>query len=100
MVSGAMSLLDTKSIIRSFGGRTFLWRKLQANGHIFSIRTIDKWMENGITMKWFMVLKKLATSEGWELKLEDYIAEQKRKEHEVSPKRNDNGGSQVWDPKG
>ena len=40
-----MISLDAKRIVKRFGGRIELWRRLSANGQHISVKTIEKWME-------------------------------------------------------
>lgn len=66
--------INAKGIVNRFGGRINLWRRLEADGHHVSIKTIEKWMErNSIPSARLIVLMDLAKKEKKPLVLDDYI---------------------------
>ncbi len=66
--------IDAKTIVKRFGGRMELYRRLTAIGHDISVKTIEKWMErNSIPTQRLIVLMKLAKLEGRTLNLQDFI---------------------------
>jgi hypothetical protein len=66
--------IDAKTIVKRFGGRMELYRRLTAMGHDISVKTIEKWMErDSIPTKRLIVLMKLAKKEGRTLNLQDFI---------------------------
>jgi len=66
--------IDAKAIVNRFGGRIELWRRLEANGHHVSVKTIEKWMErSSIPSSRLLVLMDLAKKEKKPLVLDDYI---------------------------
>lgn len=70
----AMKQMDVTGLVRKFGGRAQLYRKLCLAKIQISHRTLDNWIYHGIIpMHRFMQLIALAENEGFKLKLEDYI---------------------------
>lgn len=68
-----MIQLDAKSIVKRFGGRIELWRRLAAHGHPISVKTIEKWMErNSIPSSRLLILIDLAKAEKSPLDLDEY----------------------------
>ncbi len=66
--------LDAKKIVKRFGGRTELWRRLNAMGHHISVKTIEKWMErDSIPSNRLLVLMDLAKKEKSPLVLDRYV---------------------------
>jgi hypothetical protein len=66
--------IDARTIVKRFGGRMELYRRLTAIGHPISVKTIEKWMErDSIPTQRLIVLMKLANKEGRTLNLQDYI---------------------------
>jgi len=66
--------IDAKTIVKRFGGRMELYRRLSAIGHPISVKTIEKWMErDSIPTKRLIVLMRLANKEGRNLNLHEYI---------------------------
>jgi len=66
--------MDVTGVVRKFGGRAMLYRKLCLAKIQISHRTIDNWIYHGlIPMQRFIQLIALAKVEGIKLKLEDYI---------------------------
>lgn len=66
--------IDAKTIVKRFGGRMELYRRLTAIGHDISVKTIEKWMErDSIPTQRLIVLMKLAKTEGRTLNLQDFI---------------------------
>lgn len=66
--------LDAYKIVQRFGGRSELWRRLDARGHHVSLKTIEKWMErDSIPSHRLLVLMDLAKAEGKPLVLDDYV---------------------------
>jgi len=66
--------MDVSGVVRKFGGRAMLYRKLCLAKIQISHRTIDNWIYHGlIPMQRFIQLIALAKVEGIKLKLEDYI---------------------------
>lgn len=69
-----MTTFDVTGVIRKFGGRAQLYRKLCLAKIQISHRTIDNWIYHGIIpMNRFMQLMALAKDEGFKLKLDDHI---------------------------
>lgn len=67
-------IIDVKRLVKALGGRAQLFRKLKAVGVSLSHRTIDNWVDrNSIPLKRFVNLAAIASSEGWELKISEYI---------------------------
>jgi DNA-binding transcriptional regulator YiaG len=81
-----MYQLDVKAVIRRFGGRTELWRRLTAMNHSISVKTIEKWTErSSIPSSQLLVLMALAKKEGKPLVIADYvISPQTDNEHRPS----------------
>jgi hypothetical protein len=80
-----MTTFDVTGVIRKFGGRAQLYRKLCLAKIQISHRTIDNWIYHGIIpMNRFMQLMALAKDEGFKLKLDDHIITKNDK-----PSRND-----------
>jgi hypothetical protein len=66
--------IDAKTIVKRFGGRMELYRRLTAIGHDISVKTIEKWMErDSIPTQRLVVLMQLAKSEGRSLNLHEFI---------------------------
>lgn len=66
--------MDVTGVVKKFGGRAMLYRKLCVAKIQISHRTIDNWIYQGIIpMQRFMQLIALAKVEGIKLKLEDHI---------------------------
>jgi hypothetical protein len=66
--------LDVTAVVRRFGGRAQLYRKLCLHKVGISHRTIDNWIYHGIIpMHRFIQLVAIANADGFKLKLEDYI---------------------------
>ena len=80
-----MTTFDVTGVIKKFGGRAQLYRKLCLAKIQISHRTLDNWIYHGmIPMHRFMQLMALAKDEGWKLKLDDHITTKNGK-----PSRND-----------
>ena len=80
-----MTTFDVTGVIKKFGGRAQLYRKLCLAKIQISHRTIDNWIYHGIIpMNRFMQLMALAKDEGFKLKLDDHITTKNDK-----PSRND-----------
>ena len=78
--------IDAKTIVKRFGGRMELYRRLTAMGHEISIKTIEKWMErDSIPTQRLIVLMKLAKQEGRNLNLQEYI----KTDHELHDPKDD-----------
>ncbi len=70
--------IDAKRLVKALGGRAQLFRKLKAEGCSLSHRTIDNWVDrNSIPLKRFILLAEIAKTEGWDLKITDYISDTK-----------------------
>jgi hypothetical protein len=70
--------IDVKRLVKALGGRAQLFRKLKAEGVSLSHRTIDNWVDrSSIPLKRFAALSAIAFSEGWELKISEYINDTK-----------------------
>ena len=70
--------IDVKRLVKALGGRAQLFRKLKAEGVSLSHRTIDNWVDrSSIPLKRFAAIAAIASSEGWELKISEYIKETK-----------------------
>lgn len=83
--------IDAKTIVKRFGGRMELYRRLSAIGHPISVKTIEKWMErDSIPTKRLIVLMRLANKEGRNLNLQDYI----KTDNELHDKQDDGRASQ------
>ncbi len=73
-----MIQLDAKRIVKRFGGRIELWRRLAAHGHHISVKTIEKWMErNSIPSSRLLILIDLAKAEKSPLDLDEYTIKSK-----------------------
>ena len=71
-------IIDVKRLVKALGGRAQLFRKLKAEGVSLSHRTIDNWVDrSSIPLKRFAALAAIASSEGWELKISEYINDTK-----------------------
>jgi hypothetical protein len=69
-----MSTLDTKAIVRHFGGRIELFRKLNAHGHKISVKAIEKWTGRGnIPTPWMIKLIALSKAENNPITFENFI---------------------------
>lgn len=70
-----MYQLDVKAIIKRFGGRTELWRRLNTNmRHSISVKTIEKWTERtSIPSSQLLILMELAKREGKPLVISEYV---------------------------
>ena len=69
-----MSQLDAKAIVRHFGGRIELFRKLNANGHKISVKAIEKWTGRGnIPTPWIIKLIALSKAESNPITFENFI---------------------------
>jgi hypothetical protein len=81
--------MDVRGVIKLFGGRAQLYRKLCAAKIEISHRTLDNWIYKGmIPMHRFLQLVDLAKADGLKLKLEDHLSEQNTKpdrEHRKQP---------------
>jgi len=72
--------LDVPGVIKAFGGRALLYRKLCLAKIQISHRTLDNWVYHGIIpMHRFLQLVALAKEEGFKLKLNDYIKNERHK---------------------
>ena len=70
--------IDVKRLVKALGGRAQLFRKLKAEGCSLSHRTIDNWVDrNSIPLKRFVLMSDIAKSEGWDLKITDFINDSK-----------------------
>lgn len=66
--------MDVRGVIKKFGGRAQLYRKLCVAKINLSHRTIDNWINHGIIpMHRFLQLVALATNEGFKLNLSEHI---------------------------
>jgi hypothetical protein len=66
--------IDTKRLIKSFGGRAMLWRKMRDHGLSVSPRTVDNWADRGnLPLMRFMDLVQIAKKEGREIQLQEYL---------------------------
>ena len=66
--------MDVRGIIKIFGGRAQLYRKLCGAKVEISHRTLDNWIYHGvIPMHRFLQLVDLAKADGLKLKLEDHL---------------------------
>jgi len=66
--------IDVRGIIKIFGGRAQLYRKLCGAKVEISHRTLDNWIYHGvIPMHRFLQLVDLAKADGLKLKLEDHL---------------------------
>ena len=66
--------MDVRGIIKIFGGRAQLYRKLCAAKVEISHRTLDNWIYHGvIPMHRFLQLVDLAKADGLTLNLEDHL---------------------------
>lgn len=73
-----MIQLDAKRIVKRFGGRIELWRRLAAHGHPISVKTIEKWTQrNSIPSHRLLVLMDLAKSEKSPINIEDFFMKSK-----------------------
>lgn len=73
-----MIQLDAKRIVKRFGGRIELWRRLAAHGHHISVKTIEKWVErNSIPSSRLLVLIDLAKKEKAPIDLDEYVIKTK-----------------------
>lgn len=80
-------IIDVKRLVKALGGRAQLFRKLKAEGIVLSHRTIDNWVDRGsIPLKRFVALAAIASSEGWELKISEYIKEPKPTQKTIKAK--------------
>ncbi len=71
---GFVMTIDVRKVIKRFGGRTILWKKIIASGDECHIRTIDKWIENdSIPTVRLMQLKTLADKDGFKFKIDDFL---------------------------
>jgi hypothetical protein len=70
-----MYQLDVKAIIKRFGGRTELWRRLNITmRHSISVKTIEKWTERtSIPSSQLLILMELAKREGKPLIISEYV---------------------------
>jgi len=70
-----MYQLDVKAIIKRFGGRTELWRRLNTTmRHSISVKTIEKWTERtSIPSSQLLILMELAKREGKPLIISEYV---------------------------
>jgi hypothetical protein len=70
-----MYQLDVKAIIKRFGGRTELWRRLNTTmRHSISVKTIEKWTERtSIPSSQLLILMELAKREGKPLVISEYV---------------------------
>lgn len=65
--------MDVRGVIKVFGGRAQLYRKLCVAKITLSHRTIDNWIQHGIIpMHRFLQLMALAKDEGFKLNLSDH----------------------------
>jgi len=82
-----MYQLDVKAILHRFGGRTELWRRLNAINHSISVKTIEKWTErSSIPSSRLLVLIELAEKEGKPLLIKDYLLSSKTDNAHRPPK--------------
>lgn len=66
--------INMKALVKRFGGRAALWRKLGAVGFHLSPRSIDNWCDRGcLPMRRLALLVDLARLEGWDLSINEYI---------------------------
>ena len=66
--------LDVTGVIKKFGGRAQLYRKLCIAEFKISHRTLDNWIYHGIIpMNRFLQLVAVAKKDGIKLKLEEHI---------------------------
>ena len=66
--------LDVPGVVRKFGGRAQLYRKLALAKIQISPRTLDNWLYHGIIpMHRFLQLIAIAKEDGFTLKLDDHI---------------------------
>lgn len=73
-LSTDMSQLDAKAIVRHFGGRMELFRKLNARGHKISVKAIEKWTGRGnIPTPWIIKLIALSKEENNPITFENFI---------------------------
>ena len=86
-----MYQLDVKAIIKRFGGRTELWRRL--NGvmrHSISVKTIEKWTErNSIPSSRLIIMMELAKKEGQPLIISEYVRTIAPGPNSTQPNRHD-----------
>jgi len=65
--------MDVRGVIKKFGGRAQLYRKLCVAKVELSHRTIDNWIQSGIIpMHRFLQLMALAKNEGFTLNLKEH----------------------------
>jgi hypothetical protein len=68
--------MDVPKVIKRFGGRTKMHKRLKKCGIDMSIRTLDNWVYHGIiSMPRWIQLMGVAKAAGWALKLEDFLVE-------------------------
>lgn len=83
--------IDARTIVKRFGGRMELYRRLTAMGHPISVKTIEKWMErDSIPCKRLIALMELAKSEGRNLHLQEFI----KTDNELHDPKDDGRASQ------
>lgn len=69
-------ILDTKTLVRDFGGVSKLSRQLTEIGHPITADGIQKWRRRGtIAGKWLVALSTLARERNQRFDLSEYIKE-------------------------
>jgi hypothetical protein len=83
--------LDTKKLVAHFGGRSELWRRLEARGFKLSVKTIEKWQErSNIPATRLVQLMELAQYERRPLDLNAFVLRPAPNAgKEVSPNRHE-----------
>ena len=72
--------MDVRGVVRKFGGRAQLYRKLCVAKVELSHRTIDNWIHHGIIpMQRFLQLMALAKNEGFTLNLREHTKNETKK---------------------
>jgi len=71
--------MDVRGVVKKFGGRAQLYRKLCVAKVELSHRTIDNWIQSGIIpMHRFLQLMALAKDEGFTLNLREHTKNEPR----------------------
>jgi len=80
--------MDVRGVIKLFGGRAQLYRKLCGAKVEISHRTLDNWIYHGvIPMHRFLQLVDLAKADGLKLKLEDHLSEKSERPDNTNRKQ-------------
>jgi hypothetical protein len=88
--------MNVRGVIKLFGGRAQLYRRLCEAKIEISHRTLDNWIYHGvIPMHRFLQLVDLATASGLKLKLEDHLSEHQRPDKPNRDHSNPDGVSEA-----